>query len=312
MPKWFNLALKMSNNRCLFTDNRACQVNSTTTQGKTAYTSWYGYSTMDFDSTLQANSMTGSSATSGQNNTRKAYLYNHSATHVWKNNTTAPVILETYVMYPRRDMPVYVNNVGSAATSDIIAPPANYNYGDAVRQNPSMYTQAFAEYAATDANPNKISATDMQVTPYMASTMTSLFKIKRLKISGPGGRTFVTTLLPGQTASLDVNHRKPMLMNYQKFGLNALNASNVSRSFEVLKETPLMFFYIKGGLAHSKTDVNLVGQSKAYCDYQCKRRWERLYVNASGMQSAVMVVPTAIAATTEEALENAPQLVDET
>lgn len=310
MPVWFKNALKMSGNVCHFVDNRGCQINNTLTQQKTAYTFWYGLSTIDIDSTLQANSFTGSSATVPQNNSRRAYMFAHSATHIWKNNAAGPAVLETYLLIPRRDMPVYVNNGGIANTSDIIAPPATYSYGDAVRQNPSMYTQSFTDYAGTDANPNKVTGNDMSATPFMSSNITSLFKIKRLKVNGPSGKTFVTTLLPGQTASLDVNHPKPMSVSYNKYGLNALTASNVSKSFEVLKETPLIFAYVKGGLGHGKLDTNIVGVTKAYLDYQCKRHWKRLYVNASGMQSAVMVTPTALA-TSEEALENQAQIVEE-
>lgn len=311
MPGWFKTALRLSNDKSFMTDNRANLMSYATVDKKGAYAMWYGKSTTDIDSTIRATFPSGDS-TSQLLATSKLYMYNHSATHLWKNNSNTVCVLETYLLIPRRDYPVYVNDGVSTNNGNTITPAATMNYVDCVRQNPSLYTTGFYEMKTTDGATNQVNPNDIDATPYMSVTLNRMFKIKRLRINGPKGRRFVTTLEPGQSASLDVNHPKPYLCNYAKFGLTTSYASSVSKTYEVLKETPILFAYIRGGVGHEKTNTTNVATTYGYCDYVCKRHWERVSVNSASRTSVQLVTPTTFANPAEEVNQyGGAQIVEE-
>lgn len=274
---------------------------STTINQKQCYTFWHGVTPQDINVTIQ-NGGAGAGGNT-QTNASKYYMYAHQVDHIWKNNTNTAAIMEFYKLVPRRDLPTWLGNSSTAQTTQVIAPPNTYNYGDAGRANPNMYVQGMADvntgsvYATTGT---KVDATDVEATPYMSPPMASFFKIVPLRVNGPNGRSPFQTIAPGTQATLSVKHSKPRLCNYAKYGLTSLNASGATTipgSFEVLRETPLIFAYIRGGVGHEKSTatppnpVTSVGVTQAAIDYMRKSHWKRVIVATGAQQSVRLVTP---------------------
>lgn len=313
MPYWWKTLVKASNNVRMFTDNRASTMLSTNISSKTSYTMWHGLSTTDIQSSIDfgvSGYQVAGSATVGSLAQARLYMYGHRASHVWKNNSNTVAVMEFYILLPRRDLPVYLGRNGGVGVGyQVISPPNSYNYGDCVRQDPNMYTAPFGQMgnASSYIAATKISANDIDATPYMNSWMASFFKIKRLRVNGPSGHSARQTIQPGQEASLLVNHPKPRLVNYAKYGLTGAGDAGgvttdytVANTYEVLRETPLIFCYIRGGVGHDKDNPLNVATTKAWVDYICKRHWEVRIVQSGGKTSQSLVQQTTFTGAAEE------------
>lgn len=322
MPSWFKTILKSSHNICQFTDNRGFRLISQTINQKVSYVHWHGVTPQDIQATI-TNGAVGAGGNSSTN-ASKYYMFNHQVDHVWKNNTNTAAIMEFYKLVPRRDLPVWLSSsASSASATQVIAPPNTYNYADAGRANPNMYTQGMADMlpgAVGAGTGTKIDATDVEATPYMSPPMASFFKIVPLRVNGPNGRSPFQTIAPGTQATLSVKHSKPRLCNYAKYGLTSLdNEGNttIPATYEVLRETPLIFCYIRGGIGHEKSTATppvpttSVGVTQAAVDYMRKSHWKRVIVATGAQQSVRLVAPATFTNAAKETNEFQTEDVEE-
>lgn len=299
----------------MFTDNRGTSLIQNGVCAKAPYTAWMGLSTLDIQSSLDygaGSAQVAGTTTVGGLQNAKLYMYDHHTTHVWKNNSNTVAIIEFYKMTPRRDLPVFTATQATGNGADpqqIISPPGTYNYVDCVRGDPNMYVADFANMGAASfwSSSTKIAYNDVDATPFMSQTMSSLFKIRRLKVKGPSGSGAVQTLQPGQEATLFVKNQRPRLVNYAKYGLGTAGASGsvtqnryLANTYEVLKETPLIFMYIRGGVGHEKTVVTNVAPTKAWVDYIVKKHWNVFNVNSGSRSTQSLVVQPTMANPAEE------------
>lgn len=303
-PGWFKTILKSSNNTCRFTDDRATRLVNTGINSKLSWTHWHGINPQDIQACIQNGAVGpyGNAST----NASKWYMYNHSVDHIWKNNTNTVAIMEFYKLTPRRDLPVWVGTSAGAASTQVISPPNTYNYADCARPTPNMYTQGWDDQAAGGVGSGtgtKIASDDVEATPYMSPPMASFFRITPLKVNGPSGRSAFQTIAPGTEATLSVKHTKPRLCNYSKYGLTAASyttqGATIPGSFEVLRETPLIFVYLRGGVGHEKsTSVppipgTSVATTNAAIDYMRKSHWQRVIVATGAQQSVRLITPAS-------------------
>lgn len=242
-----------------------------------------------------------SSQTAPSQNTSKFYMYDYEAEHIWKNNSTATTVMEFYILHPRRDIPVgFITPDGKTAdTSNTISPPNTDTYTDCANIAPYMYIQGFLDPGLGDGGSAKVGSADIEATPYMAGPLTSIFKIKRLRVKGPGGLASTQSLPPGSSCTYHHYKMKPILVNFNKFGLSGKSAASISSTYEVLRGCPLIFAYIRGGVGHDNADKTIVDTTSAYCDYVRKSRWKKL-ITVYGNNSTITLTAHPTITTSRE------------
>lgn len=299
-PSWFKTFQKASNNVRCFTDNRGGVMTCTTSNTKSNFSMFSGISMTDIDSSIAfpANIASLNSQDSSAIGNAKLYMYDHQTTHVWKNNSNTAAIAEYYILLPRRDLPHFAGDQADAAWSDnALLSTHDWTYSNCAQENGKLYTQWFTD--ASQANPainaSKIAYNDIDATPFMNQNFTRMFKIKRLRVKGPKGLSPVQTLQPGESCSYQSNKIKPRLVNYAKYGLSALHKMRVSTVYSHLRETPIIFMYLRGGVAHSDANKATVVPSNAWLDYVCKKSWKLLLVQSGSRTTTALVTPPVIA-----------------
>lgn len=300
MPHWFKTLQKASNSVRCYTDNRGGLMTCTTSNTKSNFSLFAGIAMTDLQSSMAfSTSSNNNSQDSSALANAKIYMYDHQATHIWKNNSNTAAIAEFYILLPRRDLPHFQGDQSDASWSDnALINTHDYNYSNAFQQDGKMYTQWFTDagLATAETDSTKMQYNDIDATPYLNSTLASMFKIKRLRVKGPKGLSPYQVLAPGEMCSYQSNHIKPRLVNFNKYGLSGLHKFDLPTVYSHLKETPIIFMYLRGGVAHSDTTKTTVVPSAAWLDYVCKKSWKVLIVRADSRATVRLVTPPTIAA----------------
>lgn len=241
-----------------------------------ACTHWKALSPLDLqiglDSIKNAAGSTAHTANVYQN-TCKAYISDVTRRHTWRNNlTSGESQIQFYTLVPRRDIPHTFGTLGGTAPSpSTIAPPVSTDYKTGGMLNgPTMYSQSVADESAGAGSAVQIltgGPTDWS--PYWSQTLTSMFKIKPLKVIGPNGKSSVHRLQPGQECYYEGKSSKPRMVSFNKFGLDNYtnNSQSIANTWNVLRETPLIFCVHKGGVVHDSTTNTSIGTGAMQIDY---------------------------------------------
>lgn len=257
---------------------------------------------IDIQNVMTAGSLA-TSSTQVSTDSLKSYLANLRRRHSWTNNSNnAPCHLQFYVLYPRRDIPASNISAISPPSSNIFSTGGFLGGGNS---SPAMYAQDFFDqviYAPTGALTSagtKLTSTDPAATPYMATTLCSLFKIKPLRVSFPDGKKSAGVILPGQRVTYEGLYSKPLLCSWNKFGLNGNGAYSMATTWEVLRETPLIFMQMRGTTVHDTTTTSYVNYGTASLDYMQDFKFEVWRPTTFSAQT-LRVTPTFTSVTTAE------------
>lgn len=300
----------------MYSRNQGCAINTsnadfgTNPNVQAAAFMWLHRSIQDIQACLdvQGQAKGSTSATLGTINSSKTYLYDVVSSHTWRNNSNAECHLQFYKLSVRRDIPAYT----LSATAPQLSPPATYNYQDCARINPTGWTAPLADLTPVAAS--GFGGTDVNYTPYMNPILTSCFKIKKVSVMGPKGKSSVQVLRPGETASLTTKASKPMMCSFNKFFLTSTQSNKVGEIWEALKETPLLLMIIRGTPAHDSANPVLpptnatpapVVIGKAWVDYNVKAHARFVYNRLGGAQ---MYHPFGAAAAITGNLEQVPEV----
>lgn len=203
------------------------------------------------------------------------YLYNVVREHIFRNGTTGNVEIEFYHLTPRRDVAIY--SVDTSSTTQLlptVCPAPTNNASGGFLQAPGGWTQPFTDMLVEGIG-TKVLYNDPTVTPYMNPLYTSMFKIKPLKVTFPSGQKGHKGVLePGHGITLTCSRLKPFLANYNKFGLTGEHPFNLDHLYQLIRETPLIMVFVRGGVAHDHTTPTNVGIGPAKIDYWCNMRFE--------------------------------------
>lgn len=224
------------------------------------------------------------SQTSGSSagyNTQKNYMYDCDRHHTWRNNCAfADVHVEFWALHARDNIPV-------SATVGTMAPPETNDYktGGGLVAPTAMSTLEQETPAFTGGV--DIVRSSLSTTPFSFPNYASLFKIRRLKVAGPGGKKSKHLLLPGQECRFTGRFRGPMMVNYNKFGLTANDAETIGDLYEVLKKTPLIYVFIRGTVSHSDATLANVGLGVFALDYFQAVKWKFLQAGGPVIKQSV-------------------------
>lgn len=304
MPGWFKTMQKASNAVRCYTDNRGQLLSSTSSNTKANFSMFAGIAMTDLQASMSfSTAANNNSADSVSVSNAKIYMYDHQTTHIWKNNSTTAAIAEFYILIPRRDLPHYMGDQADIAWNDnALISDHDYDYANAAEENGKLYTQFFSDagLATAETDSTKIAYNDIEATPYLNPAMASMFKIKRLRVKGPKGLSPTQTLQPGELCSYQSNHIKPRLVNYNKYGMTGLHKFDITQCYDHLKETPIIFMYLRGGVGHVDTvapaPATTVVPSNAWLDYVRKKSWKVLIVRSDSRATVRLVAPPVIEA----------------
>lgn len=295
--------------RC-FADTRGNRMECTTPVTKSNYAMYANLALNDIDLSINFNSNANWNSSGGVAlNVSRLYMHDLQVTHMWKNNSNTAAIAEFYILIPRRDQPRWEGDINDAVTSDNCM---IYNhamtYANAFQQDATMYTRWFTDASSSSSAPTpsvglKIGYNDVNATPFLNPFMTSMFKVKRLRVKGPKGLAAVQTIAPGEIVTYQSNRIKPRLVNYSKYGLSGLHQYRVTTAFAHLKETPIIFMYLRGGVAHSDADKSVVVPSNAWLDYVRKKSW-KLTTVSSASRTTLNVIPAPTIAVDDKLVES--------
>lgn len=244
---------------------------SATANTKNSYVHWKNLSLIDIQNVITAGGAF-TSATAPNLGTEKLYLTNLVRNHSWTNNSSnAQTHMQFYQLTPRRDIP---------ATSVSAISPTSVNTASTggIRAAPLMFNQAFTDEAKYTSGmgtaATQIANNDVQVTPYMASALCSMFKISPLRVKFPHGMSSAGVLLPGERIIYESKFKGPLLCNWNKYGLDGSAASTLAGTWEVLRETPLIFVQVRGVTAHDSTTNSSITYGLGDADYLQKFSYE--------------------------------------
>lgn len=307
-PAWFK-ALKMAHSPAIVSAVQGARIASTAANSKTNFTIWHGVNIQDYQAVLDiiGNTASSTAVTALKLNALKAYMYDHVAIHNFRNNSTnAECELQFYKLIPRTAVPAYVANAGgNLETFPTITPPADFNYNSCARISPTMLKYPYDDEDVSVTGGVKMTSEDINATPYMNPILTSLFKIKKMRVGG----SHIVRLQAGGSCSFTVKHTKPKLVNWNKFGIPVMQVANVNSGsrlgqvWEVLPHCPVVLVYLRGTTSHDNTSVGTVGIGTAEIDYVSRRHWRVALPEKGEVNSVTTYQPfTAVAnfAATEE------------
>lgn len=267
-----------------------------------------GLAVQDLQNALDFSANTASSNSDSLpiHNTTKAFVTDVSRTHVWKNNSSdGEVVMEFYSLVPRRDIPAALQLTGTAAAPNgfqaLICVPnqqtaLDYAVGGCLVVDPStidVFTDPIVEELKVPGAVNDILSEPTSGSlpmgtnwsPFWSQTMTAGFKIRRLKVRGPQGLSAIHKMQPGQQCTFTGKYSKPFLCSYNKFFMAAHGSVKLSQMWQCLRQTPLIFATIKGGVGHDPTDVTAhgaVGMNPFHVDYQQQWKHKIWQCNSAG------------------------------
>lgn len=305
-PAWFK-AIKMAHSPTIATAVQGNAFVQTDVNTRAACTMWHGISLMDYQACLDTimNAVNSTPLAFPSLASLKVYMYDHIAVHEWRNNTTnAEVELEFFKLIPRTGIPRCAA-AGTGTAFPTIAPPATYLYADCIRNAPELISQPFIDEAkAVTGAPGfaKVTAYDVNATPYMNPVLASMFKIKKMRVNG----SYVLRLQSGQGVKHIVKHTKPRLVNFNKFGIPTfnvgLNGEKLGDVWTITPHCPLILVYARGVVAHDSTAVSNVAFGTAKIDYVVRRHW-RIATPEKGEASGVTTMAPFAASTNFAATE---------
>lgn len=249
MPAWFRTLAKTSTpDRVAGQYGATMGLNITNPANKKAFTFYKNLAIVDID-TICKKYVGANSSTAAASDAKRFYLSNKKVRHEFRNACNTACELQWYQLTPRRDIPA--TNVPAIAPSSSLA----YATGG-IAGAPLMYTQGFTDEVAITGN--KIAQNDIAATPFMSPALCSLFKIRPLEF---------IRLEPGETYQRHEEFKGPLMISYNKFGLMGNATNTIAGSWEVLKQTPLLFCYLKGTPSHDISDMSIVQEGLAQVDY---------------------------------------------
>lgn len=309
-PSWFK-ALKLAHSPAIVSAVQGARITSTNVNSKANFTIWHGVNIQDFQAVLDiiTNTVNSTPLSALKLNGLKAYMYDHVAMHSFRNNSTnAECELQFYKLIPRTGVPAYASSAaGSLETFPTITPPADFNYTSCVRNAPTMLKYPYDDEDVSVTAGTKMSAFDINATPYMNPILTSLFKIKKLRVNG----SHIVKLQAGASCQFTVKHTKPKLVNWNKFGMPVMQVpvanqgSRLGQVWEVLPHCPVVLVYLRGSTSHDSTAVSNVAIGTAEIDYVSRRHW-RVALPEKGETTGIttyqpFTASTDFAATEEQA-----------
>lgn len=233
---------------------------------KYAHFMYMGMSLADVQATLDV--VTATKLSTAQTNvaldSARYYMYDFETVHTWRNNYISPVMLQVWALYPRRDLPSFVN-ANSAWT---FTPPTTFNYVDCAVTNPSGWTDPLIDNA-TAVGTSVMTYADPNYTPFMNTVLTHCFKIRKAYIRVNGKRMHTAQLRPGEQASFMYKRRKPIMWSWNKLFMGK-SGTKVGDEWECLRETPLLLMQTMGVVTHDHTTTTNVATGTAFLDYIVK------------------------------------------
>lgn len=251
----------------------------------TIATFWKHYGMWDTQVALDfATGVAGSNGlTNPSDNTIRTFLKSLTRRHVWRSALQGgEQELEFYQLIPRNNLPQAINVGGTANNGPQIAPNATADYKTGGAQlTPTMWSQPFSDEnsamtsGGSYAN-QKISATQNMVTPYMNPVLTSLFKIKKLKVSGPNGVSSLQRLQPGQECTFTGKFQGPKMISWNNIGLTGQsgNTAGAASFYEYMKGQTMIFMIARGTVSHSTQTKTNVVESAGSIDYYQTYKYE--------------------------------------
>jgi len=199
----------------------------------------------------------------------KQYMFNYVREHEWRNATNGTAEVEAYVLYPRRDLPIWTQEQ-LGATLQAMPQWCPYNRllsSSNTLLSPTGFTQDFLDRNQA-GTVSKITYHDLAVTPYMSPTTCSQFKIKPLSLQWPNGQKGYKGLLEaGQTLKLVSRSPRPMMVSYSKYCLNGQAENTVESTWQILKGMPLLMIFIRGTNVHDATTNTSINIGASRLDY---------------------------------------------
>lgn len=290
-PRWF-LPLIKSSPLQLVSGNYGNQI-AVARNATGICTHWKSLSLVDIKFLLddQAGALNSTATTAATNNARKAYLIDITRQHVWRNAAHAgETTIQFYVLYPRRDLPA----AGAEGQLARITPPCNYTFtSGGTLQNPTLFSTPISDMSAPVAGGSSIigGTVNTQWSPFWSPALTSLFKIKLLKVKGPNGLASKQRLQPGQECVYEGKVKGPKMYNYNKLGMCSTVASTVAGTWEMLRETPVILCVHQGSVDHDSADKTQIGTTPVFLDYL--QNWKFKFITPTSNTNATQINPTS-------------------
>jgi hypothetical protein len=247
----------------------------------------------------------GSSLVAPTSNAFKNYMFDYVREQSWRNASPAAIELEFYVLAPRERIPYSssIVNAGVARKYPQIAPVGSNIYDADFLEDPPMYIDSLSDMSGIPGGgANKIGSRDQGATPFMSPSLTALFKIKPLSMTWPNGQKgYKGRLEAGQEITLTTHRPKPMMVSFNKFGLDSVDNYALQNTYQVLRETPLIFMYYKGTMAHEvSTGLGPIQTCRAWLDWKSTQHFRFVQAQISlPSTNHYTVLPTALVAPTQ-------------
>lgn len=213
-----------------------------------------------------------SGSQSGSRNSVKAYIEGLQRKHMFRNSTTGDVQVHFYTLTPRRAYPAYAVDSATGLTPVAmsgICPPTTNDYATgALREDPALSDFGIRNIIANLGGTN-IKDTTMFYTPYMNPVLTRMFKIRPLKVAGPGGKKSFHRLGPGQECVYVGKRMKPVNISRAKYGFVSTGGTTFKFTdmYNAVPECPLILMSLAGTTIHSSIAQADVDIGQAWLDY---------------------------------------------